>query len=275
MNNETLVSYNLSPTDANAVVAFSTTRLSPFTPPADDLAAMATYAAFNVTDYCGDRPERVAKNRHWLCEQLGIIDNRLWLPRQTHTANVHCIDDAFLKLSETEQSAALQDIDALVTAVPGQCIGVSTADCVPVLLFDAEQKVVAAVHAGWRGTVKKIVARALHVMCTNYGTNPADVHALIGPSIGPTAFEVGEEVAEEFRTADFPSSVILEPSDGGFEKPHIDLWGANAHLLEAAGVPLMNIQVSGVCTYTHPDTFFSARRLGIHSGRIFTAIMLK
>lgn len=271
MENLTLLKYNIAP----SVEAFSTTRISPFHLSEKEMAAMGNYAAFNVTDYCGDNPQRVERNKQWLCHELGINDKQLWLPRQTHTANVLCIDDDFLKHSTDEKRALLQDVDALITNIPQQCIGISTADCVPILLYDAKHRAVAAIHAGWRGTVKHIARHAFQLMQERYGTEATDCTAVIGPSISEEAFEVGEEVVEEFAGHGFPESIISRPKNSKTGKPHIDLWAANVFTLEECGLDLQQIQIAGICTYTHFDTFFSARRLSILSGRIFTGICLK
>lgn len=264
----TLLSYALSP----RVTAFSTTRLSPFQFSAEEEAAMGTYASFNVTHYCGDDPKRVQRNREWLAQELGIAVSRIWLPRQTHAAQVRCIDDEFLKLDESEQTSLLDEVDALVTNVPGQCIGVSTADCVPILLYDEEHHAAAAIHAGWRGTVQNIVRNTVCILQERYQTRPENLRAVIGPAISAASYEVGEEVVTQFTEAGFPAAIIQR---AGYTKPHLDLWAANVWLLEEAGIPLEHIQVSGVCTFSQSDTFFSARRLGIQSGRIYTALCLK
>lgn len=267
MENKSLLKYELS----SEVTAFSTTRLSPFNLSCDEINQMGAYAAFNVTHYCGDDKGRVERNRVWLCEELGVSAQNLWVPRQTHTSNVRCIDKAFLSLTRQEQVDLLQDIDALITDEPRQCIGISTADCVPVLIHDKVHQAVAAIHAGWRGTVKRISQNALNMMHERYGTIASDCVAVIGPSISQQAFEVGNEVRTAFEEAGFPASIIDSTT---WPKPHIDLWAANVYLLEEAGVKLSNIQIANVCTYVHSDVFFSARKLGINSGRIYSAIFL-
>ena len=179
----------------------------------------------------------------------------------------------------------LDGVDALITRVPRTCIGVSTADCVPILLYDPTTAAIAAIHAGWRGTVARIASLTLAAMQARFGTRISDVRAVIGPSIGPDAFEVGDEVYDAFLSANFPMrdiafkapamSSLSHPSASVPLRWHIDLWHANAHDLISAGVPETAIHISSLCTYTLHDRFFSARRLGIHSGRIFTGIMMK
>ena len=168
----------------------------------------------------------------------------------------------------------MHGVDALVTNVPGVCIAVSTADCVPVLLYAPDVKTVAAIHAGWRGTVQRIVAKTVRFLIDEYGADPCLMKAGIAPSIGPDAFEVGEEVVDAFREVGFEMPRILKRNvDTG--KAHIDLWEANRLQLLSEGLSTGHIELAGICTYTHPDDFFSARRLGIKSGRILSGIIVK
>lgn len=260
-----LLEYHLG----KGVRAFSTLRSSGGVgEDAHAFSHTSPYHGFNITPYCGDAPEHVAQCRAELSEALGVATENIILPTQTHTNHVAVLDEAFLKLSTEERAVALQNVDAVVTQLRGLCIGVSTADCVPVLLHDEKTHTVAAVHAGWRGMVAHIIRNTLEEM-QRLGTNPADIKAVVAPSIGVSSFEVGEEVVESFVQAGFPSSIVSLH----IPKPHIDLWAAAAYELETAGVPLHQLQISGVDTYTHSDSFFSARRLGIESGRIFSGIL--
>ena len=197
-------------------------------------------------------------------------------PHQVHGCEIREVTDPMTT------RAQLEGVDALITNVPGVAISVRTADCIPVLLYDAVHRAVAAVHAGWRGTVQRISQKVIVEMQCKYGTSAADLKAVIGPGIGPDSFQVGPEVADEFLKAGFPMSEILEdcgpknptddnPMNGGL---HIDLWRANQWLLRQAGVKPQNIQVSGICTYRNNDRFFSARREGIKCGRIINCIKL-
>ena len=173
----------------------------------------------------------------------------------------------------------LEGYDAFVTNRPGVAIGVRTADCVPVLLYDPVERVVAAVHAGWKGTVLQISKGVLEAMGQEFCCRPENLLAVIGPSIGPDSFQVGEEVAEKFKEAGFPMDEIWSfrgpgdgsPMSGGH---HIDLWKANRWLLEQLGIPPESIEVLGIDTYT-TESLFSARREGVACGRIINAIMLK
>ena len=191
---------------------------------------------------------------------------------QVHGDNIAVID----RPGYTRED--LEGYDAFVTALPGVAIGARTADCVPVLLHDPARRVVAAVHAGWKGTVLQIVRKAVNVMEQQFGCKAADLNAVIGPAIGPDSFQVGEEVVARFAEAGFPMEEIASfrgpgdgsPMSGGH---HVDLWKANAWLLEESGVPAGNIRICAIDTYTSPD-FFSARREGTQCGRIINAIKL-
>ena len=180
------------------------------------------------------------------------------------------IDDTFLIKGITERKEALEGVDALITDRKGECLCISTADCVPVLCYDRKRKAIAAIHAGWKGTVARIVSKTLEAMAAEYGTQGEDITACIGPSISLSAFEVGDEVYDKFRNEGFDMEQIAVRQD----KWHIDLWKANRMQLEGFGVKPENIQTAGICTWTDNQDFFSARRQGIASGRILSGIML-
>ena len=260
------VQLHIYPTPNNRVTAFSTTRHGG--------CGGGAYGTFNCTPYTGDDTDVVKANQDLLCKLVGITADRLIVPYQTHSCNVQIIDDAFMLLSDESRHTMLQEKDAVVTSIPNTCLCVSTADCVPVLLYDSVREVVAAVHAGWRGTVGGIVDRTLRVMSDSYGTQARDVHAIIGPCISLKAFEVGIEVYEAFEHAGYDMLQIAHwhPEK---EKYHIDLPAANRLQLLARGVPVEYVHDSNICTYTQHDDFFSARRLGVRSGRILNGIVIK
>ncbi|MCR5394699.1 MAG: peptidoglycan editing factor PgeF [Bacteroidales bacterium] len=191
----------------------------------------------------------------------------VWMPHQVHGTRIYDIEQGLVM---TDDGAERPEADAVVCTVAGQWIGVRTADCVPVLLFDPVKHVVAAVHAGWRGTVQHIVRRTLDHMADRYGCQMTDVWAMIGPSISPDAYEVGPEVAEQFVQADRAACIVA-----GGVRPHIDLWQSNVMDMMEVDVPLDHIDCSPICTYQHSDVLYSARREGIGTGRNVTAIRLK
>ena len=245
------------------VVAFSTTRQGGY--------SEGNYGQFNINRYCGDNTEAIAQNRQALCQLLQIDNRHLLMPHQVHLTEIVMIDDDFLCLDDDERLQHLEGKDAIMTDRTGVCIGVSTADCIPVLLYDRTHHAICAIHAGWRGTVARVVEKVVQTMTATYGTNPIDVVAQIGPGISLDSFEVGDEVYDTFAQAGFDMAAISQKQ----AKWHIDLPTCNKLQLMAMGVKPDRISVSDICTYKTHDTFFSARRLGINSGRIFTAIMMK
>ena len=248
--------------------AFSTTRGGGF--------SKGAYSSFNINRYCGDSPDAIARNLSALCAELNIPENHLIMPHQVHGTKIAVIDEDILALTAEERDQQLEGIDGVVTSLRDVCIGVSTADCVPVLIYNKEKHIAAAVHAGWRGTVKRIVKKALETLSSRFNMKGEQLSAIIGPSISLKAFEVGEEVYQAFAQAGFSMPLIAErfPAKAPWtEKWHIDLWQANALQLLEGGIPSDRIRVAGICTYAQYERFFSARRLGIHSGRIYTGIL--
>lgn len=244
------------------VFHFSTTRVGG--------CSTNDYSSLNLGFNSGDLPENVLENRVRFCAALHILPDQLVFPKQTHTANVKTVTASFFDMVTEERKYFLNEIDAVITNLQGVCIAVKTADCVPILLFDSKRKVVAAIHAGWRGTIQNIVFVTIHKMITEFGTDPSDLVAGIGPSISPKVYEVGEEVWKQFAP-----EFYLASNPEKADKKLLDLWSANYQQLIKAGVPAEQIEVARICTFSDPDRFFSARRDGIKTGRMATGIMLR
>jgi YfiH family protein len=244
------------------VVAFSSTRLGGY--------SVGNYGEWNINRYCGDSTEAICRNRQALCEMLGIEDDKLLMPHQVHLTEIARIDEELLCLSAEERQQKLEGIDAIMTNLRGVCIGVSTADCIPILLYDKKRHAACAIHAGWRGTVSRIAEKAVIRMGDSFGSIPSDIIAQIGPGISLDSFEVGQEVFDAFAAAGFDMPTISKR----YAKWHINLPECNRQQLIVSGLCADRIRLSGICTYKSYDTFFSARRLGINSGRIFTGILL-
>lgn len=269
-----LTYYDMSP----EVVAFSTTRHGG--------VSQGNYASFNVNEYCGDAPEHVADNRLLLAGELGVPADHIIMPHQTHGVETRIVSGEFMGLPSNVRSMLLDGVDAVMTDVPGLCVGVSTADCIPVLLYDAEHHAVCAIHAGWRGTLARIVHKAVMEMGLAYKSDPKRLKAVVGPGISMKNFEVGDEVYAAFEEAAFDMASISEqqikrnsdatdPSKLFEKKWHINLPLANKQLLLHLGLQDENIHMTDVCTYDHADDYFSARRLGVESGRIYSGIVLR
>ena len=244
------------------VESFSTTR--------GEVDKRNAYSGVNLCDYVGDDALRVLDARLMLAMKLGVDLDDIIMPQQTHYCRVTVIDEKFRSLDIEQQETALEGVDALVTRLRGIVIGVNTADCVPIVLTDPQSGVIAVAHAGWRGTVGRIAANVVDEMCRQ-GAQADHIQVTMGPSICQDCFEVGDEVVNAFSDARFNlDAIVKRNADTG--KAHIDLAVANRDILIAAGVPAEQIVLSPHCSRCEHDRFFSARRLGIKSGRTFTAI---
>ena len=193
-------------------------------------------------------------------------------PHQTHSTVVAHVNRTGLTRED------LEGVDALVTDLQGVAIGVRTADCIPVLLYDPVHRAIGAAHIGWRGTVNMISKKTVLEMCRLFGSHPEDIRAVIGPGIGYDSFQVGEEVALTFKESGFPIDRVWSfrgaRKEGTMEGGHhLDLKECVRHSLVECGVADGNISVSDIDTYTD-GRFFSARREGISCGRNINAIML-
>lgn len=259
---------------AEDVVAFSSTRHGG--------VGKGKHGEFSVNLYCGDDEESVAVNRKALAEHLSIDVSRLIIPHQVHHIESRRIASELFSLPESVRNQILEGVDAVMTDERGICIGVSTADCIPVLLYDEAHHAAAAIHAGWRGTLNHIVMKTVREMTVNFGSNPKEIKAVIGPGISMENFEVGQEVYDQFAAVNFDMDAIAklypvkEKKEG--EPPmkwHIDLKLCNRMDLEMGGVRPENIIDEGICTYASSDDYFSARKLGVESGRIYNAILMK
>ena len=232
-----------------------------------------------------DSKENVLENRRRFQSALGASDLKLISLKQIHSDVVHLFDAAPVEICQG---------DASLTNCPGLLLGVQTADCVPILLVDPKKRAVAAVHAGWRGTLARIVVKAIGQMQMQFKSNPADLLAAIGPSIGGCCYEVGTEVAtqflsqfreapewfDEFRTGDEPNPVQwLNMMPPGHQPPPknvlLDLRKANRTQLLAAGLRASNIFVSDLCTACRRDLLFSYRKEGPQSGRLMSVIGIR
>jgi YfiH family protein len=205
----------------------------------------------------------IRENRRRLAMAMGIEDNDLRFPSQVHKTRI-------VNVTRQTPKEDLMETDALITNEKGICIAVMSADCVPILLFDKQNHVVAAVHSGWRGTVAKILELTLKEMKRVYGTSGKHVVAAIGPSVSQDSYEVGVEVVEAVVNA-FGTShdlMLLQPN----EKAKLDLWKANKVQLLDFGVDPACIEISDLCTIKNNSNFFSARKGD--AGRFAAGIML-
>jgi YfiH family protein len=232
-----------------------------------------------------DSREAVSENRRLFQSAVAAKDSALLPLKQIHSDVVHL----FLKPAADPPKG-----DASLTNTAGPLLGVQTADCVPILLVDPKKHVVAAVHAGWRGTLARIAQKTIGRMQLEFGCKPADVLAALGPSIGPCCYEVGVELVTKFtaqfadahdyfdepRTGDEPNPIQwLNMAPPGHQPPpksvHLDLRKANRSQLIASGLRPNNIYSTDLCTACRTDLFFSYRREGPLSGRLMSVVGIR
>lgn len=225
-----------------------------------------------------DDPQAVAMNRRRLVEEVGRgVAMDLVTLRQVHSTEVHVIGDR-QDVPTAEDGRAVLTGDGMMTDVPGLLLGVGTADCVPVLVADVRRRVVAGFHAGWRGTVEGIVERGVATMRRAYGSEPGDLVAAIGPSIGACCYAVGEEVQTRFRERyGYAEELFSQGAAGGGAAVVLDLWEANRRQLLAAGVAPERISVVAECTSCFREAdggrrYFSHRAEHGVTGRMLSVI---
>ena len=216
-----------------------------------------------------DSPHSVEGNRSLLVRHFGISIERLVTVNQVHGDDLLVIDEPnpdyshFLKV----------DCDGIITNQPGVMIGICLADCIPVLLLDPVRRVVAALHAGWKGTAAGITAKGVKALVKLFDSDPRDVLAAVGPGIGACCYEVDAPVMEAFRKSGQDTSLFA--ADKGLGKFRLDLPEANRQQLLRAGIPEDNMEVGKLCVSCNRELFFSYRRDGGETGRQMGFIMLK
>jgi len=233
------------------VIHFVTTRFGG--------VSLPPYDSLNLGFGTQDNPSHVLENRRLLSQSINVSLESFVVGKQVHGDCVAAVTEKDRSKGAFEYETALDATDAIITDVPGICLMVLLADCVPILFHDPVGRVVAAAHAGWKGTVKLIVKKVIEAMRDSYGCRPSDILAGIGPSIGPCCCEVGAEVIPQFEAG------LVD------ERGHLDLWEANRRQLLEADV--RSIEVAGVCTRCNADRFFSERATP-GTGRFGAGIML-
>lgn len=221
---------------------------------------------------------RIGRDPELLCAELGVDAGRFARPHQVHGVRIMPIAEEFFALGEDTRKRILEGVDAVIYNVRETCIGISTADCIPVLVYDPEHHCAAAIHAGWRGTVARIVIKTMEMMTQMYGTDATRVKCAIGPGIALDSFEVGDEVYSAFAEAGFPMDSFARRYQVKGQEPltkwHLDIKECNRMQLLSLGVAAENVIVSDIDTMTD-ERFFSARREGAKTGRILSGIVLR
>ncbi|TVQ91629.1 MAG: peptidoglycan editing factor PgeF [Bacteroidetes bacterium] len=232
------------------------------------------FQSLNTGFHVGDNDWMVLQNRKKLAQVLGAELDQFTFCNQTHSCNIAVIDNFWKGSGSTDFSTAIPNTDGLVTNNRKIFITVQVADCVPILLYDPVKRVVASVHAGWKGTLRKALQAAVRQMMHTFGTNASDIIAGIGPSNGPCCYEVGEDVkSETIKSLGNTNQILKEHPEKN--KYIFDQWHANFLQLKECGVPEGNIEIAGICSQCHSDTFYSSRFDNGITGRYAAGIMIR
>ena len=213
--------------------------------------------ALNFGRSVGDSPENISENLRRLGEAAGFDPACLAFLKQVHGNHV------VTRVNKGDLSRV--NADAQITDQPGIVLAVLIADCLPILVVDRRRRAVAAVHAGWRGTRGRILARAIESMRAEFRSTPGDLRVALGPGIRVDAYEVGEDVAATFRQEFGVGSGVVRETPGN--RPHLDLFRANWMIAVESGVPEAQVFDLGLCTATHVARFFSHRAENGRTGR--------
>lgn len=220
------------------------------------------YSGFNICHYTGDDNTHIATCRQRLADFLGIATDRLIIPRQRHTINVAIVNNS--------DQSQLDNIDALVTNCADLALCINTADCLPIMFYEPVAQVIAIAHAGWRGLYDDIITPTVDAM-KSLGASTQHIKAAIGVHICSDCYEVDHDFAERFISR-FPNTPSLLHTSTS--KPHLNLSEAAIYRLTSTGIPFSNIVCTNVCSKCNSGLYYSARKLGVESGRIPSIIML-
>lgn len=222
--------------------------------------------SLNLSFSVGESEENVVKNRSNLAAAMDIKPEQLFFVSQYHS------DQVLIVIAPYDGNPT--KADAIVTNVKGICICAMGADCVPILAYDPVMQAVAAIHAGWKGTAASITFKTLKILSDAYGSKPEDIILAIGPSISQEKYEVGEDVYNSFVEQQGEKSKRLFQHNAVTDKYFPDLWEANKAQAIDFGLKEENIEVAGICTFSNPDKFYSARYFKNKTGRFAAGIML-
>lgn len=232
------------------------------------------YSSMNLSFTRGDEEEAVKENYRRIAQSIGFRTDDIVTSDQTHTANVR-------KVTEADRGKGItvprdyQDVDGMVTNVPGLVLTTFYADCVPLYFADPVKRVIGLSHSGWRGTVAKIGKVTVEKMKEEYGCHPEDILAAIGPSICQDCYEVSEDVIEEFKTAfagEYQERLYYKKKNGKYQ---LNLWETNRLIFLEAGIPEANISMPGICTCCNPEFLFSHRASHGKRGNLAAFLGLK
>lgn len=230
------------------------------------------YASMNVSTTNGDDLEDVRKNYEILGNAVGFDYTKTVLSRQTHTKNIRIITENDIGKGLIKERD-YDTVDGLITNIPGVTLVTQFADCTPLLFLDPENKVVANVHSGWRGTVQEIGKCAVEIMKKEFSSKPENIIAAIGPCINKCCYEVDDPVYSEFaKNPVFDLNKVFTKKENG--KYMLDLVEANKEILISAGIKTENLDISDLCTHCYSHIFHSHRATAGKRGNLGAFISL-
>lgn len=231
------------------------------------------FASMNLSFNRGDPDENVLENYRRLCAAVGYDFHKLVASAQDHHTVVRRVTSKEAGIGITKPRD-LQSVDGLITNEPGVVLVTYYADCTPLYFVDPVKKAIGLSHAGWRGTVAEMGRCTVEAMVKEFGTDPKDIIAAIGPSIGQCCYEVDDPVVNAIRKLDYiPEEAVLEPKDNG--RFQLNLWELNKRIIAHAGVPEEQIHFGGVCTRCHSDLLYSHRVMGVQRGGLAAMLSIK
>lgn len=222
----------------------------------------APFDSLNMSAHVGDEPARVQEN-------LDRLHHALGLDRKATVDASQAQADKVKRVTSAERGTRVQGVDGLITNERGIPLMLRFADCVPIVLYDPVHQAIGVAHAGWRGTVAKVLTNTVNAMQSEFETSPSDLVACIGPSIGPCCYEIGSDVSDKVEQA-YPDAYPSLLSQNG--STHLDLWQANA--LQLTELRVRQVEIAAVCTADHTDDFYSWRRENAKTGRFAALIAL-
>lgn len=230
----------------------------------------APFASLNVSFSVGDKKEDVIQNRTRIAESVGLTLSDCVIPQLVHGDKVATVTQEDRGRGMLNFEAAFPETDAMITNITRTCLWVTSADCVPILLFDKRLKVVGAAHAGWKGTLAEIGKRTVEAMQKQYGSQPADLIAGIGASVGKCCYEIPSNMAELFQSVWGEDVAECEG-----KQAKLDLQECNRRCLIDAGILAENIEVARICSSCNVETYFSYRKENGLTGRYVAGIFLQ
>lgn len=232
------------------------------------------FNSMNLSFVRGDDEQLVQENYTRISRAIGVKKEKMVCSKQTHTTNVLVVNEEHIGNGITRENE-LDDIDGMVTNIPGVCLSTFYADCVPLYFVDGAKNVIGLSHSGWKGTVGKMGAVTIQTMVEEYGCDPKDIRAAIGPSICQDCYEVSEDVIQEFQDAfneEHWEHLFYKKENGKYQ---LNLWKANEIILLESGIMPEHMAITNVCTCCNPEVLFSHRASKGQRGNLGAFLALK